>query len=154
MLLPYIFAGAFACKGKVFQNISIFLETRFTKLVFRNSVVVVFLAICTLLFCIFEKSLLLLPYTLTVFFLFPIMEKTTWLQRGFLFLGKHSTNIWLIHMFFYLVLFRGLVLKLKYPLLMFVGIMVLSIASSYVIQGILFAIDKVAVNIKEKVRCL
>ena len=38
-------------------------------------------------------------------------------QRIFLLLGKHSTNIWLVHMFFYLVLFGGFAYYAKYPVL-------------------------------------
>lgn len=38
-------------------------------------------------------------------------------QRIFLLLGKHSTNIWLVHMFFYLVLFGGFAYSAKYPVL-------------------------------------
>ena len=38
-------------------------------------------------------------------------------RAEFLLLGKHSTNIWLVHMFFYLVLFGGFAYSAKYPVL-------------------------------------
>ncbi len=37
------------------------------------------------------------------------------LQKGFSFLGKHSINIWLIHMFFYMPMYGGLAYYGKYP---------------------------------------
>lgn len=49
-------------------------------------------------------------------------------------LGEHSTNIWLVHMFFCTVLFDGFVFCAKYPLLIFLLLLAVSLASSYVIK--------------------
>ena len=57
-----------------------------------------------------------------------------WQEHVFLVLGKHSTNIWLVHMFFYLTMFEGLVFKAKYPIFILTYMMVLCIASSLVID--------------------
>lgn len=54
----------------------------------------------------------------------------------FLFLGKHSTNIWLTHMFFYSCLFKGLVIIVRYPLFILLFMFLLCIMTSYVIMGI------------------
>lgn len=48
--------------------------------------------------------------------------------------GEHSTNVWLIHMFFYTVLFDGFVFYAKYPIAIFLLLIALSLASSYVIK--------------------
>ena len=48
--------------------------------------------------------------------------------------GEHSTNIWLVHMFFYSTLFSGLVFAARYPVLVFALLLALSLASSYVIN--------------------
>lgn len=50
--------------------------------------------------------------------------------------GEHSTNIWLIHMFFYTRLFDGFVFYAKYPVAVLLLLIVLSLASSYVIKWI------------------
>mgnify|MGYP004651308291 CR=1 FL=1 len=50
------------------------------------------------------------------------------------YLGEHSTNIWLVHMFFYTVLFDGFVFCAKYPILIFLLLLAVSLASSYVIK--------------------
>lgn len=50
------------------------------------------------------------------------------------YLGEHSTNIWLVHMFFYSVLFEGFVFCAKYPISVFLLLLLASLASSYVIK--------------------
>ena len=50
------------------------------------------------------------------------------------YLGEHSTNIWLVHMFFYSVLFEGFVFCAKYPIPVFLLLLLASLASSYVIK--------------------
>lgn len=57
-----------------------------------------------------------------------------WLTDTLCYFGEHSTNIWLIHMFFYRKLFHGVVFCLKYPIPVFLFLIVLSLASSYVIK--------------------
>ena len=44
-------------------------------------------------------------YGLAVFVLFNLWEKGKIAEKIWLFLGKHSTNIWLTHMFFYLYIY-------------------------------------------------
>ncbi len=58
------------------------------------------------------------------------------LVRLLCYLGDHSANIWLTHMFFYSVLFNGLVFRAKYPLPIVLLLLALSLASSYVIRGL------------------
>ena len=50
------------------------------------------------------------------------------------YLDEHSTNIWLVHMFFYAVLFEGFVFCAKYPIPVFLLLLLSSLASSYVIK--------------------
>ena len=54
-------------------------------------------------------------------------------RAEFLLLGKHSTNIWLVHMFFYLVLFRGF----AFSVLILVLMLAVCFASSWVIEILL-----------------
>lgn len=51
--------------------------------------------------------------------LFHFWNKPQLVQKIFLLIGKHSTNIWLTHMFFYSVMFKNLVYIAKYPLVFF-----------------------------------
>ena len=55
-------------------------------------------------------SLFVAPFTGGIIIgVFSIWEKPEWIKNVFLFLGKQSTNIWLIHMFFYQYIFVNLV---------------------------------------------
>lgn len=57
-----------------------------------------------------------------------------WAERCFLLLGRHSTNIWLVHMFFYFVLFPGFAFSAKYPVLILALMLAVCFASSVVID--------------------
>lgn len=57
-----------------------------------------------------------------------------WLTNLLCYFGEHSTNIWLVHMFFYGSLFHGIVFFLKYPIPVLLLLIALSLASSYVIR--------------------
>lgn len=67
------------------------------------------------------------------FVLFNLWEKGKIAEKIWLFLGKHSTNIWLTHMFFYLYIFIGAIQRLQYPVLMFGGMIAVCVAVSVVI---------------------
>lgn len=57
-----------------------------------------------------------------------------WAEKCFLVLGKHSTNIWLVHMFFYLNLFKDFVFSAKYPILVLAMMLGVCFAVSAVID--------------------
>jgi hypothetical protein len=59
-----------------------------------------------------------------------------WAEKCFLLLGKHSTNIWLVHMFFYLYLFKDLIFFAKYPILVLALMLVVCVAVSKIIDWI------------------
>lgn len=58
-------------------------------------------------------------------------------ERALDFLTPHATNIWLTHMFFYLVFFRDFIYSPKYILPIFLLLLACCIATSYIINLIL-----------------
>ena len=66
------------------------------------------------------------------------------------YLGNHSTNMWLTHMFFYMIYFKDLVYGAKYSVLIFVWLLVLCIASSYVVNFVYKLIIKLINNLNLK----
>ena len=56
------------------------------------------LTISIITYCL-QKALIMPFYGLAVFVLFNLWEKGKIAEKIWLFLGKHSTNIWLTHMF-------------------------------------------------------
>lgn len=100
----------------------------------KNIWLILILLVISVVVCIAEKAFAMPFYAIIVFLIFNSISKNKAFINIFDFLGTHSTNIWLVHMFFYLVLFAGLVQNLKYPLFIFIGMMVICIAVSYVIN--------------------
>lgn len=76
-------------------------------------------------------KLILIP--IFIFLIANMISKNSIME----FIGKHSTNIWLTHSFFCYYLFPKLTFYPKYSILIFIWILVISIASSYIINGIL-----------------
>ncbi|MBR2669793.1 MAG: acyltransferase family protein [Solobacterium sp.] len=130
-ILPAVWIGAAICKGKFFDRINKKLKAE--KNQSRILIVWILLFVVT---NIIEKAVFVLPCAVLTFILFNFWIKPEWVKQVFLFLGKHSTNIWLSHMFFYLVLFKGLVQKALYPVFMLGFMMILCIATSYVVMAI------------------
>lgn len=117
------------------------LRTKYCDNVFgKSKVIVQRLLMCFLLIgvlighCVIQ-SVFVAPFTAAVCLVNLYMNKIPlWLERILLFFGEHSTNIWLVHMFYYLTLFENLVFKARYPIFI-VGIMlVLCIVTSYAIN--------------------
>lgn len=69
--------------------------------------------------------------TICLFCICPLPKKITMML---IYLGEHSTNIWLVHMFFYTGLFDKLVFYAKYPVSIFVFLLLLSLGASYIIN--------------------
>lgn len=93
-------------------------------------------------------SLFVAPVTGAIIMaLFVLWKKPKWFENMFLIVGKHSTNIWLIHMFFYLVLFRHLVYKAKYPIFIFAFMIAITTATSALLQLVQKPLHKAASKI-------
>ena len=89
------------------------------------------------------RTLFIAPLTGTIIITILVAgRKPKPVRAFFLFFGKHSTNIWLTHMFFYHTLFVGLVFKAKYPPLIYAFMMVLCLALSYGIDLLYHPIQK------------
>ena len=69
--------------------------------------------------------------TIVLLCICPLPKQLTGLLCYF---GEHSTNIWLVHMFFYMAPFDGFVFCAKYPIPVFLLLLAVSLASSYVIK--------------------
>lgn len=101
-----------------------------------NTILLIVLFVLSIVMCVLHKAIFIVYYATVVFVIFNALKKGKWIKQLFNFLGTHSTNIWLVHMFFYLTLFPGLVQNFKYPLFIFLGMMVICIAVSYIIKFI------------------
>lgn len=83
------------------------------------------------------QSMIVAPFTaLAVLLSIFAMERPKWFDGFLVFMGRHSKNIWLVHMFFYLVLFKDLVFCAKYPILIVSLMFVICIGVSKVIGAV------------------
>lgn len=119
--------------GMLFQKYRIMSKLRCAPVspILRN-VCCTLIPIAMLLLHAAERSLIIAPITgLSTIVCFHTIDKPDWLCKATLFLGKHSTNIWLVHMFFYSVLFKDFVFIAKYPLLILLLMLAICIVVSY-----------------------
>jgi hypothetical protein len=148
--LPFI-VGAIFAKEKVYSKI----YNKFYNIRYKNTICLLVFLLMIVIHGIFQ-SLIIAPVTATIFIiLFNLMNKRLSFQKMFDFLGNHSTNIWLTHMFFYMTIFPKLVFAPRYPILIFLWLIGLCLASSFVINAlykpILALIDKrVTLDYKQK----
>lgn len=92
----------------------------------------------------FVETLFVAVFTGIIFIcVFNLIDKPKWINKLLSFLGNHSTNMWLIHMFFYMIYFKELVFKPEYSFLIFPWLVILSLMSSYVINFIYNPIIKI-----------
>ena len=100
-----------------------------TKVTVRLLPVIAFVCHC------FVQSLIVAPLTAgTVLACMFLEGSPSSIDRFLLFMGKHSTNIWLGHMFFYLILFENLAYAAKYPVFIFIFMIFLCLCASWVIN--------------------
>lgn len=86
------------------------------------------------------SKLILIP--IFIFTLSNIISEDIFISR----LGKYSTNIWLIHAFFYDYLFSDIVYAPKYSILIFLNLIILCLFVSYLIKLIYNSVMKICMN--------
>lgn len=130
--LPFI-CGMMFYKYKVFTKLRNLLNKRFNDIQLTVLGAIIFLAL--VIGHGIVPSVFVAPFTgLVIIVIFNVVKKGEFINKIFDFLGQHSTNIWLTHMFFYSVLFKNFIFIAKYPLLIFAFMMLLTISCSYIIN--------------------
>ena len=128
-LFPFVVGAIFADK-KIYS----FIYNKVNNIKFKN-----ILCIVGILFMIvchgFVQTLFVAVFTGIAFIvLFNLIDNPNPLDKLLYYLSDHSTNMWLIHMFFYMVYFKSLVFLPKYPVFIFIWLVILCIIASYLIK--------------------
>lgn len=139
-VLPAFFIGAFLCKGRVIDKVCVWYEKHIPSM-FRTWIIILGFALLVTADYIIHKTIFTIIVAVFSFIWFNIWRKAKPIEKIFLFLGKHSTNTWLCHMFFYVIVFPGLVTIVKLPVLMLLFMIVLCVVTSYIVNGFLWAIN-------------
>ncbi|WP_230322502.1 MULTISPECIES: acyltransferase family protein [Bacillus] len=130
-LLPFIVGSIFA-KEKIYSK----LYNKFYSLSYKNTLCTIGIVMLVIIHSFYE-SMIIAPFTAIAFIcFFNLMNKSRFIQKVFTFLGDHSTNIWLSHVFFYMSIFPEFTFAPKYPIIIFGWLIVMCLASSYAINSI------------------
>ena len=128
-LFPYIIGAIFAYK-KIYSK----LYTVVNKFKYKNIIIIALISLMIIAHGIVQ-TLFVAVFTGIVFIcVFNLIDKPKWINRLFNYLGDHSTNIWLIHMFFYMIYFKDLVYGVKYSFIIFPWLVILCLGSSYIVN--------------------
>lgn len=135
--LPYIVGVIFAHKKIYSKTYNIFNKVKF------KNILAISLILLMIILHGFIQTLFVAVFTGIAFIvLFNLIDKPKWLNEGLSYISKHSTNMWLTHMFFYMIYFKELVYAPKYPILIFIWLVILCIITSYLINCIYKSIIK------------
>ncbi len=104
-------------------------------------IVFALVVLCAVKMVIGASSLLNVPFILLFIPLLLALRWPPYVSHWMEYLGKHSTNMWLIHFFYYFI-FGYLIYQLRYPLLIFVCLTVVSVACSYLVQALFVPLRK------------
>lgn len=132
-VLPAFWAGAFLCKGDIVSETDRWLCNHLSSTK-RKMFLSVIVLITFFGFIMLEKTVLALLVAIVTFCTFNLWEKSAITKKVFLFLGKHSTNIWLTHMFYYSNVNFGE--RTKYPAVMLVVLILLCWTTSEIVFAI------------------
>lgn len=144
--LPFIVGGMFAHK-KIYSK----LYKLANKIKYKNLLVTLIIVGMIVVHGIIE-TLFVAVFTGIIFIcVFNLMEKPKWINRLLDYLGNHSTNMWLIHMFFYMIYFKDLVYGAKYSFFIFPWLIILCLISSYIVNFIYNKIMKLIDNLNVRV---
>lgn len=123
-------AGAFALKYNWHQKVT-FLFSKIKGRSFIAFVIIVFAVV----FHGIIPNFIVAPFTALVFiFMFLQLNLSQYINRTLDYFAPHATNLWLIHMFFYLIYFKDFVYGFKYVPIIFVVLIGLCLVSSYLVN--------------------
>ena len=130
-LFPFI-VGAIFAKDKIYSKL-----VKITKNLKFKNVIGLALVVLMIIGHGIVQTLFVAPFIgISFICIFNLLDKPSQLNQLLLFIGKHSTNLWLVHMFFYLVYFRKLVFLPKYPLFIYMWLVILCLVTSFIINRI------------------
>lgn len=135
--LPFIIGSVFAYK-KIYSK----LDNICNKIRYKNMLGILIIMLMIVAHGIIQTLFVAVFIGVVFICIFNLIDKPKWINGLFNYLGGHSTNIWLIHMFFYMIYFKDLVYGAKYSFLIFPWLVILCLCSSYVVNLIYIPIVK------------
>lgn len=85
-------------------------------------------------------------YTVLFIMFFSLLHRFSWVDKILMELGKRSTSIWLIHIYFCYYLFQNFIYSFKYPIIIFIVLMTISWMCAIVIDKLNLIIQKALIS--------
>lgn len=127
--LPFVIGGIFQ-KNKIYSKV----YNYFHKFKFKN-IFIYLILIGLVVIHGFIETLFIGAFLGIIFIvIFNLIDKNEKIKSFFQYMGDHSTNLWLIHMFIYMIFLKKLVYSLKYPPFIFIWLIILCLPFSYLIN--------------------
>lgn len=130
--------GAFMLKynwNKIFNHYA-------SRLPLKNCIMILGIFFLIIIHAIIPNFIIAPLIGLIFIFLFLEIDLPKPLNSIFNFLSPHSTNLWLTHMFFYTIYFSVFIYSFKYPILIFLVLLLVCLASSYIINFLNYKIQR------------
>lgn len=130
--------GAFALKFNWHQKASVL----FMKFKYRNAIAILGIILLMILHGL-VPNFIIVPFTALGFiFLFLQLNLGRILDKGLDYFNPHSTNLWLVHMFFYLIYFKEIIYAPQYPVFIFGWLVLWCLIASYLVNIIFNKVEK------------
>lgn len=130
MTLFQFMLGAFALRFKWNTKIT----KIFTKIKYKNTVSVLGIVVLIVIHALIPNFIIAPITGLAFIFFFCQLQLPKIIQKSIDFFTPHATNMWLVHMFFYLIFFPKLIYSFQYPIIIFFVLVLLCVISSYTIN--------------------
>lgn len=129
--LPFI-VGAIFQKNRIYS----YLSYRMGRYRYKNTILYL-TVLGMIIFHGFIETLFIAVFTGIIFICcFNLIDKKEDISKFFQYMGKHSTNLWLIHMFIYMTFFKKYIYALKYPVLIYLWLVLICLIISCMINKI------------------
>ena len=118
------------------------MESEDKKPIFTKRLIMIILAVILLILIILAMNIIIENWVIgpitaiLVIITVSITRINKNIQNFLIYISSHSTNIWLTHMFFYMIFFKKLVYAPKISILIFSWLILLCIGTSYLINYI------------------
>lgn len=101
---------------------------------YKNAVVLILMIGLVVVHAIIP-NFIIAPFTgLCFIFLFCQLELNNYVSKSLDYLAPHSTNMWLTHMFFYMIYFPAFIYSFRTPVIIFFVLVLLCVISSVIIN--------------------
>jgi len=146
-----LFLGIIFCKYGIFERWS----ESFKK---YNKIETILICLIGIMLCIYMRVIFfddqfdLLITPLFIIFCIQLIKNLPFIDKPLVFLGKHSTNMWLIHTFYcyYFYPFARLVYMSNNVILQFITLLILSLVSSMLTEKIWKIIKKIYIFLRSE----